>query len=102
MTYSALTGEGVAELWAQVLRYNERMGKTGELAGLRRAQQVKWLWSMLEDRVFSRLRTDAALRTKLPQLEAEYDRQATEQLPSSDDLAADFERYLRELDDPPG
>ena len=37
----------------------------------------------------------------LPQLEAEYDRQATEQLPSSDDLAAEFERYLRELDDPP-
>jgi proteasome assembly chaperone (PAC2) family protein len=38
----------------------------------------------------------------LPQLEAEYDRQATEQLPSSEDLAAEFERYLRELDDPPG
>ena len=37
----------------------------------------------------------------LPQLEAEYDRQAREQLPSSDDLAAEFERYLRELDDPP-
>jgi predicted ATP-grasp superfamily ATP-dependent carboligase len=37
----------------------------------------------------------------LPQLEAEYDRYATEQLPTSDDLAADFERYLRELDDPP-
>ena len=70
VTYSALTGEGVAELWAQVLRYNERMGKTGELAELRRAQQVKWLWSMLEDRVFSRLRTDAALRAKLPQIEA--------------------------------
>ena len=30
----------------------------------------------------------------LPQLEAEYDRQASEQLPTSDDLAADFERYL--------
>jgi predicted ATP-grasp superfamily ATP-dependent carboligase len=37
----------------------------------------------------------------LPQLEAEYDRQAAEQLPSSEDLAAEFERYLRELDDPP-
>ena len=24
-----------------------------------------------------------------------------EQLPSSEDLAAEFERYLRELDDPP-
>ena len=28
------------------------------------------MWAMLEDRVFSRLRTDAALRAKLPQIEA--------------------------------
>jgi hypothetical protein len=38
----------------------------------------------------------------LPQLEADYDRHADEQVPSSDDLAAEFERYLRDLDDPPG
>ena len=70
VTYSALTGDGVAELWAQVLLHRERLGATGELAELRRQQQVKWLWSMLEDRVFSRLRTDAGLRAKLPQIEA--------------------------------
>jgi LAO/AO transport system kinase len=70
VTYSALTGEGVAELWAQVVLHRERLGATGELAELRRQQQVKWLWSMLEDRVFSRLRTDAGLRAKLPQIEA--------------------------------
>jgi len=40
----------------------------------------------------------------LPQLEARYDAAATSELPSSDDLAADFERYLRDLDegDDPG
>jgi LAO/AO transport system kinase len=70
VTYSALTGDGIAELWAQVMRHNEKLGKSGELAGIRRKQQVKWLWSMLEDRVFSRLRSDAGLRAKLPQLEA--------------------------------
>jgi LAO/AO transport system kinase len=70
VTYSGLTGDGIADLWAQVLLHRERFGATGELAELRRKQQVKWLWSMLEDRIFSRLRTDAALRAKLPQLEA--------------------------------
>jgi proteasome assembly chaperone (PAC2) family protein len=40
-------------------------------------------------------------RGYLPKLEAQYDRQAAEELPSSDDLAAEFERYLRDLDDPP-
>ena len=70
VTYSGLTGDGVPELWAQVLMHNERLGKSGELSELRRKQQVKWLWSMLEDRVFSKLRTDAGLRAKVPQLEA--------------------------------
>jgi LAO/AO transport system kinase len=70
MTYSALTGDGIVELWSQVLLHRERLGASGELTQLRRAQQVKWLWSMLEDRVFSKLRSDAALRAKLPQLEA--------------------------------
>ena len=70
VTYSGLTGDGVADLWAQVLLHRERLAGTGELAQLRRKQQVKWLWSMLEDRVFLRLRTDAALRAKLPQIEA--------------------------------
>ena len=70
VTYSALTGQGAAELWAQVLAHRERLMKSGELAARRREQQVKWLWTMLEDRVFARLKSDAGLRAKLPQLEA--------------------------------
>ena len=46
------------------------MTKSGELAARRRAQQVKWMWSMLEERVFARLRSDATLRAKLRKLEA--------------------------------
>ncbi len=70
VTYSGLTGDGVPGLWAQVLLHKEKMQKSGELAEVRRKQQVKWLWSMLEDRVFSRLRSDAGLRAKVPQIEA--------------------------------
>ena len=70
MTFSALTGDGIAELWSQVLAHRERMTNSGEHDVFRREQQVKWMWSMLEDRVFARLRSDAALRAKLPQIEA--------------------------------
>ena len=70
VTYSALTGDGVAELWAQIMLHKDRLGRNGEIAERRRQQQVKWLWSMLEDRVFARLKSDARLRAKLPQLEA--------------------------------
>src|SRR5689334_11740333 len=70
VTYSALTGDGIAELWSQVLLHRERMTATGELAELHRAQQVKWMWAMLEQRVFAKLHTDAGLRARLPQIEA--------------------------------
>ena len=70
VTYSALTGAGVAELWGQVCEHRERMTASGELAGRRREQQVKWMYAMLEERMFARLRSDASLRAKLKQAEA--------------------------------
>jgi LAO/AO transport system kinase len=70
VTYSALTGDGVAELWTTVLDHRERMGASGELAARRREQQVKWMWAMLEDRVFTRLKSDPAIKTRLARIEA--------------------------------
>jgi LAO/AO transport system kinase len=70
VTYSALKGTGIPALWAQVLAHRERMTGSGEHAARRREQQVKWMWSMLEERLFARLRSDAALRARLPQIEA--------------------------------
>ncbi|MBX9842752.1 MAG: methylmalonyl Co-A mutase-associated GTPase MeaB [Xanthobacteraceae bacterium] len=70
LTYSALTGNGVAELWSQVLVHRERLTSTGEFAQVRREQQVKWMWSMLDQRVYERLHTDAGLRAQLPKIEA--------------------------------
>ena len=55
---------------AHVLDHRERMTKAGEFAARRREQQVKWMWAMLEDRVFARLRSDPSLKAKLPRLEA--------------------------------
>jgi LAO/AO transport system kinase len=69
-TYSALTGTGIADLWAQVLTHRERMTASGELTARRREQQVKWMHSMLEERMFARLKSDASLRAKLKQAEA--------------------------------
>jgi LAO/AO transport system kinase len=70
VTYSALTGDGVAGLWSTVLDHRARMSATGELAARRRAQQVKWMWAILEDRIYARLRSDAAVRARLPKLGA--------------------------------
>jgi len=69
VTYSALTGEGIAALWAQALDHRKQLSASGEFAARRREQQVKWMWAMLEDRFHLRLKSDAKLRARLPALE---------------------------------
>src|SRR5215470_397102 len=71
VTYSALTGTGIAELWQKVLDHRSAMTASGDFAARRREQQVKWMWSMLEGRMMARLRADAAIRTKVKKTEAE-------------------------------
>jgi LAO/AO transport system kinase len=69
ITYSALTGVGVAPLWEHILDHHRRLTATGALAARRREQQVKWMWALLEDRLRSRLASDPKLKARLPQLE---------------------------------
>ena len=71
LTYSAISGNGIAELWGQVLAHKEKMTASGELNERRREQQVKWMWAMLEERLTARLRSDPAVRAKLRQAEAQ-------------------------------
>jgi LAO/AO transport system kinase len=70
VTYSALTGNGIAELWEQVLAHRDKLTATGELAARRREQQVKWMWTMLDEVWRARIASDAKLKAKLPQIEA--------------------------------
>jgi LAO/AO transport system kinase len=70
VTYSALTGNGIADLWQKVLDHRTAMQASGDFAARRREQQVKWMWSMLEEHWRSRLRADAAIRARVKQTEA--------------------------------
>ena len=65
VTFSALSGDGIGELWSQVLAHKKLMTASGELAARRREQQVKWMWSMLEERLTARLRSDPSVRGKV-------------------------------------
>ncbi|MBI5264656.1 MAG: methylmalonyl Co-A mutase-associated GTPase MeaB [Bradyrhizobium sp.] len=71
VTYSAITGTGIAELWQKILDHRTAMTASGEFAARRREQQVKWMWSMLEQRMLARLRTEASVRTRVKKIEAQ-------------------------------
>jgi LAO/AO transport system kinase len=70
-TCSALTGEGIEALWSHVLDHRAQLTASGEFAARRGEQQVKWMWTMLEERLFEPLRSDRALKSALPRIEAD-------------------------------
>src|SRR6201985_393337 len=70
-TYSALTGAGIAELWQKILDHRTAMNASGDFAERRREQQVKWMWSMLEQRMLARLRSDATTRARVKKIEGD-------------------------------
>jgi LAO/AO transport system kinase len=71
LTYSGLTGAGVPELWQKIVEHRTAMNASGEFAARRSEQQVKWMWSMFEDRMKARLRSDPAIRTRVKRIEAD-------------------------------
>jgi LAO/AO transport system kinase len=70
-TYSALTGDGIAKLWQRILDHRTAMSASGDFAARRRDQQVKWMWSMLEQRMLARLRADASTRARVKKIESD-------------------------------
>jgi LAO/AO transport system kinase len=71
ITCSALSGDGIAQLWAHILDHREKLTASGELKTRRGEQQVKWMWTMLEERLFEPLRSDRTLKAALPRIESD-------------------------------
>ena len=69
LTCSALTGNGLDEIWRRMVAHRETMTANGEFDRRRRRQQVEWTWTMVRDTLLGRLRTDPAVRDVVPEVE---------------------------------
>jgi LAO/AO transport system kinase len=71
LTCSALEGDGLAEVWATAREHRGTLEKAGALSARRRNQQVAWVWTMVEDRLLTRLHAHTGVRDLAARLEAE-------------------------------
>ncbi len=67
---SAVTGEGLDELWADVDAHRAHLAADGGLDAKRRRQRLDWWWSTVEDRLRTALRTHPDVCEALGDLEA--------------------------------
>ena len=66
---SAVSGEGVEEVWSTMERFRSVMEESGELEARRREQHLRWMWSYVEERLVRMAREAGAGDGDVAQLE---------------------------------
>lgn len=69
MTCSALTGDGVADVWTLVQRFCEQLKSAKQFDHIRAEQNRQWLQSLLQDAVLQRFYRSAPVIENLAQIE---------------------------------
>ncbi len=92
VTCSAMTGDGLNNIWTEIERHHELFTQSGELVERRQAQRVRWLRSLLTSELVTRLHTHTVVNKLLPKLEADVKANRTTPTQAADELLEAFAR----------
>jgi LAO/AO transport system kinase len=87
---SALTGEGIGQVWETVLAHRAALEASGELAARRREQARAWMWSLVGEGLERAFRAHPAVARAIPRLEAEVEGRKTTPAAAARALLASF------------
>lgn len=73
-TCSALTGEGVGDIWQVVMRFMDEMGRSGAVDSRRREQTLSWVRHMAEEHIRTSIFLDPAVQVCLRSIEEKINR----------------------------
>lgn len=68
LTCSALTMDGLEEVWKSILDHRQRLTDAGELVEKRRLQAIDWMWSLIEDGLKDRFFKNPHIKAQLPDM----------------------------------
>ena len=88
MLVSGLTGSGLDDLWAKVREHRGLLSERGELTAKRRRQDLGWMWALVDERLRARLRSDPALKDRLPAIEGAVASLAMSPAAAADEVVA--------------
>ncbi len=65
LTCSAAENDGLDQLWADILKHREIKMVSGEREERRHEQQIRWMWSMISDRLLDQFKESPEVQAKL-------------------------------------
>ena len=66
---SSITGEGIKEIWDKIQNHRKILETTGDWSQKRKAQQLKWMWSIVQERLLFELHNNSEVLEVINQLE---------------------------------
>ncbi len=74
---SAVSGEGIAEVWAMIEEHAKAVEASGELAARRREQARAWMWSLVDQGLSHAFRSHPEVARRAPGLERDVEASRT-------------------------
>jgi LAO/AO transport system kinase len=68
LTCSALTMDGIDEIWQTILDYKEKLETSGELMAKRKRQALDWLWALVEEGLRERFYRNPDVKKSLSEI----------------------------------
>lgn len=97
MTCSAMTGDGLDDVWTAVCEHRDWLEANGGLAEHRAGQQVEWMWSQVESTLLDSLRATPELAALGSRLAAQVGSSQLSSLEAAERLLHGFARAVPEL-----
>ena len=95
LTCSALTGEGIARVWENVIAFCDQTRASGAFLDRRRAQMLEWVHSMVDEHLHSLFYADPVIVELLPRLEHEVTQGTLTAASAVRKLISTFEQRLQ-------
>lgn len=77
LTCSAVTMDGIEDIWQTILDYKEKLEISGELMEKRRRQALDWLWALVEEGLRERFYRNPDVEKSLPEVVAAVEKGET-------------------------
>jgi LAO/AO transport system kinase len=68
LTCSAVTLDGLEDIWKAIVDHRQKLTAAGELAEKRRHQAIDWMWSLVEDGLKDRFFKNPEVKARLPEV----------------------------------
>jgi LAO/AO transport system kinase len=90
VTCSAVTGEGVPEIWGTILEYSQQLASSGQLAKIRSRQAIHWMREIVSSVLDREFRNHPGVAARLPDIEESVRQGRTTPFSGSRELLALF------------